>query len=138
MTSPLVKPEVSFSAQDRGGDYLPKLQELAAAVDTAFDAFNLQLAAAETAEQIRDATATIKSQVQAIQSEMNEALAAAYAAIGTAGDTATYARQLLTPRKIGQKDFNGTTDIDLDVDDVSGLAARLTDSEIFGLGGTML
>lgn len=135
---PLVKPAVVFSASNEGGQYLMKLQQLAAAVDTAFDAFNLQLAAAETAEQIRDATATIKSQVQAIQSEINEALTAAYAAIGTAGDTATYARQFLTSRKIGQKDFNGTEDIELDVGDVSGLAAHLTEVEMFSLGGTML
>lgn len=128
-------PGISLTTLDRGGEYLLKLQQLAAAIDTTVQAFNSQVDAAQTAEQIREATALMKSQVEQIQSEMNEALAAAYAAIGTAGDTATYARQFLTSRKIGQKNFNGTADIRLDIADVDGLAGRLDDVEIYALGG---
>ncbi|WP_337840520.1 hypothetical protein [Rheinheimera sp.] len=135
MAGPLIKPGIGFSAQDKGGDYLPKLQQLAAAVDAAFDAFNLQLEAAQTAEQIRVATAQIKSQVEAIQGEINHALAAAYNAIGTAGDTATYARQLQTARKIGNKLFNGTADVELELSDVTGLTQRLDDIELMALAG---
>lgn len=129
MAGPLIKPGIEFSAQDKGGAYLPKLQQLAAAIDSAFDAFNLQLEAAETAEQIRQATAQIKSQVEAIQGEINDALAAAYNAIGTAGDTATYAKQLQTARKIGNKPFNGAADVILDLTDITGLAEHLQSFE---------
>lgn len=130
-------PGVTFTTADRPANYMHKLQELCSAIDATVTAFNSQVDAAQTAEQIRDATALMMSQVEQIQNDINLALTAAYAAIGTAGDTATYARQLQTSRKIGQKNFNGTTDIDLEISDISGLAARLTEIEIYALGGVL-
>ncbi|MCT6700928.1 hypothetical protein [Rheinheimera sp. 4Y26] len=135
MTAPLSPPGVVFSAANKGGDYLAKLQLLAQGVDTAVNAFNAQLEAAETADQIRLATAQIKNDVQVIQTEINQALAAAYAAIGTAGDTATYATQLVTARLIGQKPFDGTANIQLDTGDITGLQEKLDDIELTALMG---
>lgn len=131
----LVKPAVVFDVTDRGGDYFAKLQALAAGVDTAFEAFNQQLAAAATAEQIRQATDQLRQQTAALVQQAEQNLQAAYAAIGTAGNTATYAVQLQTTRTINGKQFNGTQNVFIGIADIPGLTQRIADVELLALAG---
>lgn len=135
MSEPLVKPNVVFSASNKGGDYLQKLQALAAGVDTAFEAFNQQLAAAATAEQIRQATDQLRLQTAALVQQAEQNLQAAYAAIGTAGNTATFAVQLQTTRTINGKPFNGTQNVTIGMADIAGLTQRIADVELLALAG---
>jgi len=135
MSDPLVKPSVVFSAANKGGDYLQKLQALASAVDTAFDAFNLQLAAAESAEQIMQATEQLRLSTVALVEQAEGYVQQVYAAIGTAGNTATYAVQLQTARTINGKPFNGTANITINIADIPQLDAQLKKIKMYALAG---
>ncbi len=131
----LEKPAVVFDVTDRGGEYFSKLQALAAGVDTAFEAFNQQLAAAQTAEQIRQATDQLRLQTAALVQQAEQNLQAAYAAIGTAGNTATFAVQLQTARSINGKPFNGTANITINIADIPQLDAQLKKIKMYALAG---
>ncbi len=122
----LVKPAVTFDGTDRGGQYLQKLQTLAAAVDTAFDAYNQQVAAAETAEQISQATALLHQQTTELVEEAQGYVTQVYNAIGTAGNSAQFAAQLLTARLIAGVPFNGTQNIVLTADNVGAMSKTAT------------
>lgn len=122
----LVKPAVTFDGTDRGGQYLPKLQALAAAVDTAFEAYNMQVAAAETAEQISQATALLHQQTIELVEEAQGYVTQVYNAIGTAGNSAQFAAQLLTARTIAGVPFNGTQNINLTADNVGAMSKTAT------------
>lgn len=135
MSEPLVKPNVVFSAENKGGNYLQKLQALAAGVDTAFEAFNQQLTAAETAEQIMQATEALRLQTVALVEQAEGYVQQVYAAIGTAGNTATYAVQLQTTRTINGKQFNGTQNVTIGMADIAGLTQRIADVELLALAG---
>jgi hypothetical protein len=135
MMTALEKPAVVFDVTDRGGEYFSKLQALAAGVDTAFEAFNQQLAAAQTAEQIRQATDQLRLQTAALVQQAEQNLQAAYAAIGTAGNTATFAVQLQTTRTINGKPFNGTQNVTIGMADIAGLTQRIADVELLALAG---
>lgn len=135
MTALLTPPGVEFSASNKGGDYLAKLQALSAAVDLSFAAYNAQIGEAATAEQIRLATEALRQQTVALVTQAEIYVQQAYAAIGTAGDTATYAVQLQNIRNIAGKPFNGTEDLELSAADITGLSARLDEIELFALAG---
>lgn len=135
MTALLIPPAVEFSAANKGGDYLAKLQELAAAVDLSFAAYNTQIGEAATAEQIRLATEALRQQTVALVAQAELYVQQAYAAIGAAGDTATFAVQLLNIRTIAGKPFNGTQNVELSAADITGLVARLNEIELFALAG---
>jgi hypothetical protein len=135
MTTPLIPPGVEFSASNKGGDYLAKLQALSAAVDLSFSAYNQQLGEASTAEQIRQATDALRLQTVALVEQAAIYVQQAYAAIGAAGDTATYAVQLQNTRTIAGKPFNGTQNVELSAADITGLVASLAEIELFALAG---
>lgn len=48
--TPITVPNITFATTDRGGQYMFKLNAIAAAIDTAIGGFNLQLAAANDAQ----------------------------------------------------------------------------------------
>jgi hypothetical protein len=48
--TPITVPNITFATTDRGGQYMFKLNAVAAAIDTAISGFNLQLAAANDAQ----------------------------------------------------------------------------------------
>ena len=100
-----------------------------------FEAFNQQLAAAETAEQIRQATDLLRQQTAALVQQAEQNLQAAYAAIGTAGNTATFAVQLQNTRIINGKPFNGTQNVTIGMADIAGLNQRIADVELLALAG---
>lgn len=135
MTALLTPPGVVFGATNKGGDYLGKLQELAAAVDLSFAAYNAQIGEAATAEQIRQATELLRLQTVALVAQAEIYVQQAYTAIGAAGDTATYAMQLVNTRTIAGKPFNGTQNVVLSAADITGLNARLDEIELFALAG---
>lgn len=128
MTSPVSPPGVVFSAENKGGDYLAKLQQLASGLDSLFTTFNAQLLAGEVAEQSL-------AEITAIQGQIENSLAQAIALIGTAGDTATYAVQLQTARTINGKPFNGTANITINIADIPQLDAQLAKIKMFALAG---
>ena len=128
MTSLVSPPGVVFSANNKGGDYLAKLQQLASGLDTLFTTFNAQLLAGEVAEQSL-------AEITSIQGQIENSLAQAIALIGTAGDTATYAVQLQTTRTINGKSFNGTQNVNIGMADIAGLNQRIADVELLALAG---
>ena len=128
MTSPVSPPGVVFSANNKGGDYLTKLQQLASGVDSLFVAFNAQLQAGQLAEQSL-------TEIGAIQVQIGAALTQAIALIGTAGNTATYAVQLQTARTINGKPFNGTANITINTADIPQLDVQLKKIKMFALAG---
>lgn len=149
MTLPLSPPNVEFSAANKGGDYLAKLQLLSQAIDTTCLAFNAQIAAAQTAEQISEAVSQMLEATNALVIEAQGYVTQVYNAIGTAGNTAQFATQLLTSRTIAGKPFNGTQNVVLaatdvgarpaswvpQISDVPGLSAELRKIKLYALSG---
>jgi hypothetical protein len=135
LTALLIPPGVEFSASNKGGDYLAKLQALSAAVDLSFAAYNAQIGEAVTAEQIRQATDALRLQTVALVAQAEIYVQQAYAAIGAAGDTATYAVQLQNTRTIAGQPFNGTQNVVLSTANITGLLDRLDEIELFALAG---
>ncbi len=126
----LVKPAVVFDVTDRGGDYFAKLQALAGAVDTAFDAFNQQIVAAETAEQIRVATAQLHAQTQQLvadavaitQSGLPAQAGRAGAVFVTNGAAANW------------KKTDGSEGTVLHISAVAGINEKLAEIEVYAMG----
>jgi len=135
MTLPLSPPNVEFSAANKGGDYLAKLQALSAAVDLTFAAYNAQIGEAATAEQIRLATDVLRQQTADLVAQAQNYVQQAYAAIGTAGNTATFAVQLQNTQTINGKPFNGTQNVTIAMSDIAGLTQRIADVELLALAG---
>lgn len=128
MTSPVTPPGVVFSANNKGGDYLAKLQQLASGVDSLFVSFNAQLQAGTLAEQSL-------AEISEIQLQIGAALTQAIALIGTAGNTSTYAVQLQTARTINGQSFNGTANITINIADIPQLDAQLKKIKMFAVAG---
>jgi len=130
MTQQLIAPGVVFSAANKGGDYLAKLQQLSTAVDTAFVAFNEQLAAAGTVEQIRAATAQLHAQTQQLvaqavaitQSGLPAQTGRAGAVFVSNGTTADW------------KKTDGTDGAVVHINAVNGIAEKLAEIEVFAMG----
>ena len=76
MANTLPLPGVSFTVDDRGWQYFPKLQQLAAAVDTCVAAYNASVAAGVDAsgylEQVQDVQAQIVLLLQEAIAEMQK------------------------------------------------------------------
>lgn len=130
MSEPLTAPGVVFSADNKGGDYLQKLQQLSVGVDTLFEAFAAQLAAAQTAEQIRVATAQLHAQTQQLvadavaitQSGLPAQAGRAGAVFVTNGATANW------------KKTDGSEGTVLHISAVAGINEKLAEIEVYAMG----
>jgi len=130
MTQPLNAPGVVFSAANKGGDYLGKLQQLAGAVDTAFAAFNAQLAAAGTVEQIRQATAVLHAQTQQLVAQ-----AVAITQSGLPVQTGRAGAVFVTDGNVASwKKTDGSEGAVVHIDAVTGVAEKLAEIEVFAMG----
>lgn len=124
-------PGVAFTTLDRGGDYLPKLQQLAAAIDTTVAAFNNQVDAAETAE-------IIKGQVEELLLLAVQAVAEAQAISesGLPTQAGKAGAVFVTNGANGSwKKTDGTEGAVVNIAAVEGLQAQLDDIELFALAG---
>ena len=133
MSESLTPPGVVFSAQNKGGDYLARLQQLAAGVDSVFAAFNQQLIAAQTAEQIRVATAALHAQtlqlvadaVAITQSGLPAQAGRAGAVFVTNGNTATW------------KKTDGSEGTVVHISAVQGINQKLSELEVYAMGSAL-
>jgi fructose-1-phosphate kinase PfkB-like protein len=129
----LAAPNVTFSTLDRGGSYLVKLQQLATAIDTSIAAFNQQVDAAATAE-------GIKAQVQELVALAQQAVtdAKAISDSGLPNQTGKAGAVFVTNGAASAwKKTDGTEGAVVAIAAVAGLEDRLTEFEIYALGGAL-